>query len=202
MDELDFLKKDWKKQERNLPKYSKEKIYPMLLKKSTSLTKWIFVISIIEFLFWIGLDVLNHIMGYNDIIEEIKLTTFFKIISTINYAIIIVFIALYFRNFKKIRVTESIRKLMKQIIVVRNTVKCYIWINIGIFVVTFIVANYYTINNLTNLDEANIWLLIAIMSGIMLFMVAIIWLLYRVVYGILTRKLYKNYKALKQLELD
>lgn len=202
MDELDFLKKDWKKQERNLPKYSKEKIYPMLLKKSTSLTKWIFVISIIEFLFWIGLDVLNHIMGYNDIIEEIKLTTFFKIISTINYAIIIVFIALYFRNFKKIRVTESIRKLMKQIIVVRNTVKCYIWINIGIFVVTFIVANYYTINNLTSLDEANIWLLIAIMSGIMLFMVAIIWLLYRVVYGILTRKLYKNYKALKQLELD
>ena len=52
MDELDLLKKDWKKQEGNYPKLSYDEIYKMIWKKSSSIVKWIFVISIIEFLFW------------------------------------------------------------------------------------------------------------------------------------------------------
>ena len=51
MDELELLKKDWQKKEKDLPKLSYDDIYKMIWKKSSSFVKWIFYISIIEFVF-------------------------------------------------------------------------------------------------------------------------------------------------------
>ena len=51
MDKLDKLKENWQSEEHELPKVSFDKIYKMLLKKSSSIVKWIFVISIVELLF-------------------------------------------------------------------------------------------------------------------------------------------------------
>ncbi len=58
MDNLDILKKEWQSREQNLPKVSQTDIYKMLLKKSSTIVKWIFVISIAELLFWIGINFL------------------------------------------------------------------------------------------------------------------------------------------------
>ena len=57
MDELDFLKKDWKRQEAELPKVSVESIYTMIHKRSSSLMKWILYVSIFEFVLWTILNV-------------------------------------------------------------------------------------------------------------------------------------------------
>ena len=46
MDELEFLKKDWKKQEADFPKLSYNEIYKLIRKKSSSIVKWIFIICI------------------------------------------------------------------------------------------------------------------------------------------------------------
>ena len=51
MDELEILKKDWQKNQK-FPKLSKKEIYRLLHKKSSSIVKWIFILSIIEFCFW------------------------------------------------------------------------------------------------------------------------------------------------------
>ena len=56
MDELELLKKDWQKQEQGLPKLSYDQIYNMIWKKSSSVVKWIFYVSIVEFLFWITIS--------------------------------------------------------------------------------------------------------------------------------------------------
>ena len=56
MDKLDLLKKEWQSREQNLPKVSQNDIYKMILKKSSTIVKWIFIISIAELLFWIGLN--------------------------------------------------------------------------------------------------------------------------------------------------
>ena len=58
MDELDILKKDWNKEKVDYPKLSYDDIYKMILKKSSSIVKWIFIISILEFAFWIGISLL------------------------------------------------------------------------------------------------------------------------------------------------
>lgn len=50
-DELEILKSDWKKRHTELPKLSYNEIYKMLFKKSTTIVKWIFIISIAELLF-------------------------------------------------------------------------------------------------------------------------------------------------------
>ena len=52
MDQLELLKKQWQSREHELPKLTYEDIYKMLLKKSSSIVKWIFYISIAEILFW------------------------------------------------------------------------------------------------------------------------------------------------------
>ena len=49
MDELELLKKDWRQREEHLPRLTYEEIYKMIWKKSSSLVRWIFYISIIEF---------------------------------------------------------------------------------------------------------------------------------------------------------
>ena len=51
MKELERLKKDWNKNQ-NFPELSKEEIYKFLHKKSSSIVKWIFIISLLEFGFW------------------------------------------------------------------------------------------------------------------------------------------------------
>ena len=62
MDDLDLLKEDWKKQEKSLPHLSYNEIYKMIWKKSSSIVKWIFVISILEFLLGSDFKYLSWLM--------------------------------------------------------------------------------------------------------------------------------------------
>jgi hypothetical protein len=43
MDQLELLKKQWQSREQELPKLTYNDIYSMLLKKSSSIVKWIFL---------------------------------------------------------------------------------------------------------------------------------------------------------------
>ena len=51
MEELELLKKDWQENQK-FPKLSKQEIYALLHKKSSSIVKWIFILSLVEFGFW------------------------------------------------------------------------------------------------------------------------------------------------------
>ena len=52
MKELDLLKKDWKKNSDSFEQISEKEIYKMIHKKSSSIVKWILIISILEISFW------------------------------------------------------------------------------------------------------------------------------------------------------
>lgn len=201
MDELELLKRDWKKQETSLPKYEQKDLYQMLQKKSTSIVRWIFIISIIEFAFWIGLDFLGSMNGYDAYIEEANLSFFYRTVIIINYAVIVGFIALFFYNFKQINVTDNVLKLMKNILRTRKTVKYYIWFNITLFSISFIYSIYKTGTSNFEFSNQELGIYLLISFGIMLVFILFIWLFYRLIYGILTRKLYKNYEELKRIDL-
>lgn len=198
---LDLLKQEWKKQNKNLPKYSQNELYSMLQKKSTSIVKWIFIISILEFLFWIGIEVLTYLNDFNEIIDQVNLTYFYRITLIINYVVIITFIALFFSRYKNINVADNSKKLMKSIIKTRNTVKAYVWFNVVIFIFSFIVSNYFTLQHMEIDMEGFIWGYILAVFVIMLVFVGLLLLFYRIIYGTLIRRLYKNYEQLKKLEL-
>ena len=102
MDKLDKLKENWQSEEHELPKVSFDKIYKMLLKKSSSIVKWIFVISIIELLFWISLYFILPEDNIN-MMKELGLERVMYYCEIFHFFIFGIFIILFYKNYKSIR---------------------------------------------------------------------------------------------------
>lgn len=212
MDDLDLLKKDWKKQENSLPHLSYDEIYKMIWKRSSSIVKWIFIISILEFLLGTILNIVIADDDYWDRMEKFDLTEFTIIVYIISYTITFYFIFKFYKNYRRISTTDSASKLMTNILKTRKTVKYYISFVLISSGLTFIIALYLIIkNHITTIGESakdmhfdtTRWL---IFIGAILLTLAIIlgtiWFIYRLMYGILLRRLNKNYKELKKLEME
>ena len=213
MDDLDLLKQDWKKQESSLPHLSYNDIYKMIWKRSSSIVKWIFVISIIEFLFWAVINLFLADNEYWNEMERLHLYNFTIISYIVSYAITFYFIYRFYRNYKSISSTDNSKTLMKSILKTRSTVKYYIGYILISTAITTLVYTYFIIVDHANSSEtleaskynfdAQQWLIFVGLS--VLFIAAflgVIWLFYRLIYGILLRRLSKNYKELKRLELE
>ena len=201
MDELELLKQDWKRQEKSLPHVKAEEIRKMMHKKSTSIVKWIFIISIAEFLFWIGIEALSLFDESFKVIKDLNLETFYRVSLVINYAAIFIFIFLFYRNYKKISVNDSVRDLMKNIIITRKTVKAYVLFNLVIFSISFAVITYIGLDDM--IGEESMKVKVFSVLFIVLFFVIVLLLIigfYVLLYGILTKRLYKNYKVLKEID--
>ncbi|MCH9660666.1 MAG: hypothetical protein K0U54_07115 [Bacteroidetes bacterium] len=210
MDQLEALKKEWQAAEHVFPKLTAKDIYPMLLKKSSSVLKWIVVISLAELAFW---TILAFFIpeSSKDFNSEMGLQTVFTWINVINYIIVFVFIYLFYRNYQKIQVTQTIKNLMKHILEARKTVHYFVYYNIGLAALMLIGINlYYSFNKeklstILNSNDTfgalppetfinvNIVVGIAVIGGLILFY----WLLY----GLLLRRLKRNYKELKKIEV-
>lgn len=207
MDELELLKKDWKKQEGGFPKLSYKEIYSMILKKSSSIVRWIFIISIIEFLLWASLDVVFRLNGMYTTVEQPGMNTFSLIASAVSYSILIYFITRFYFNYKKIEATDSAKILMENIIKTRRTVKQYIWVNISFFAIAMIATMGYILffteefKNQPVENQPPIWLVLVGTLILIAVFAGVIALFYRLIYGILTRRLKKNYKELEKLEI-
>jgi len=212
MDELELLKKDWQKQGEQLPKLSYDDIYNMIWKKSSSLVKWIFYICIAEFVFWIVISVLpinsGEITGkganFVSITEAILQITSFLIIIYFGYQ--------FYQNYKKISVTDSARDLMKKIIKTRRTVMQYVWFNVGLFALTMVVVLLEVLvfdppqelmERISTADSTLLaWLIVGLFFAVAIaFFGLLFWLFYRLLYGILLKRLNENYRELKKLEV-
>ncbi|WP_299444062.1 hypothetical protein [uncultured Aquimarina sp.] len=207
MDELELLKKDWKKQEEGLPKLSYDEIYRMILKKSSSIVKWIFVISILEFILWASIDVIARLSGKYQEAETLGMENFFMISTIISYGVLVYFIVRFYLNYRKIKVTDSAKVLMQNILNTRKTVKYYVWINltvIGLLIISTTLYMLFFSNELADsLDgkEVPVGLIIVAAIVMAIIFVGFLALIYRLIYGILTRRLKQNYKELQKLEV-
>jgi len=207
MDELELLKKNWKKQEEALPKLSYKDIYQMMLKKSSSIVKWIFVISILEFILWASLDIVYRTSSLYSEMDEGFMATFSVISSIVSYTVLIYFMFRFYLNYRKIQSTDSTKKLMHTIIRTRKTVKQYIWINLILLATLMISSTVYLVfltdefQKSTNEQTAPAWLFIVVMIVVIAIFIGLVALFYRLIYGILTRRLQDNYDELEKLEL-
>lgn len=212
MEGLDLLKKDWDK-ERNFPKVTENEVYKMIHKKSSSIVKWIFIISVLEISLWIGLSILLSDEKQKETLVTYHLDTFMTIYTYIHWAIVIFFIYLFYKNFKNISATSSARTLMRSIINVRKIVKYYVGYNIiGTFLVMifmWISMLQYDPNISSIIEKANdknteigVWVGLIFSLLIMGIIVAVVlWCFYSIIYGILLKRLNKNYNELKKMEL-
>ena len=210
MDKLDKLKENWQSEEHELPKVSFDKIYKMLLKKSSSIVKWIFVISIIELLFWISLYFILPEDNIN-MMKELGLERVMYYCEIFHFFIFGIFIILFYKNYKSIQVTDSTNVLMQNILKTRKTVRYFVYYNVGMTIAFSVAIDTYLYNNSEKLYEvmdfakqgipkegfANIFIISQIIVGFVI--IAILILFYWLVYGILLKKLKGNYRELKKI---
>lgn len=211
MDQLDKLKKEWQNREQNLPKLSYNSIYNMLLKKSSSIVKWIFIISIIELLFWIGL---NFVIPEDNLklINEMGIGDIMHYSNIVHFIIFGVFIFLFYKNHQSIKVTDSTKMLMQNILKTRKTVRYFVYYNLGMLASGLIITDIYFYSRSQKLYEimnfaskgipekgfATTFIISQIIVGILVvgLLIAFYWL----IYGILLKRLNNNYKELKKMD--
>ena len=202
MKELDLLKKDWQKNSA-FEQVSEVDIYKMLHKKSSSIVKWILIVSILEFIVLNGIAFFLNDAKYD---EFLRLHPFISYLEKFNYLVIIVFIYCFYRNYKAISVLQSSRTLIKHILKTRKIVTYYIYWNIVIGgftgALSFIEGfnEGYSSGNSENTKEllkVNYIMLVFVA----LFIMGLIWLFYKLLYGSFLSKLKENYTELKKIDL-
>ncbi len=205
MDELDLLKKDWQKKDDTFPKLSYNDIYKMILMKSSSIVKWIFIISIIEFSLGIILILINP-----EFESEVMIPDWIDTMTYLMLPVIVYFIYRFYKNYKNISATDNIKTLINNILNTRKTVKYYIIFNLvfaGIASMSTFFVGYTEVNGVTfgelnasaNFGKLSILILTAL--AVTVFILGIVYGIYYLLYGILLKRLKKNYKELKKMEV-
>ena len=210
MDELELLKKDWKKNDTQFKQVSENEIYGMLHKSSSSIVKWIFIISVLEIALWTALGFLTNNDTYWKMLDKYHLKTFMLVVSVINYSVIIFFIYRFYNNYRKINATDSVNHLLKNIIESRKTVKQYVTYNllmIGfLLIVVFVAQTMYEpklqeiIHKFGSDSNKGYFIVFAFYFIFILVFTFVIWLFYRVIYGFFLRRLKRNYNELQKIE--
>ncbi len=212
MDELDLLKKDWNKDDNTYPKLTYNEIYKMILKKSSSIVKWIFIISLLEFAFWI---IISFLLKDNESMkrfDQLNTDPIFVPLIVLGYIILAFFFYLFFRNYRKISTTDNAKILMENILKTRKTVRQYVAFNLIYLVITSIAIIYIEIDQdqliIDKIEAAaangEVFKFYAVFIGITILFLAItiafLLLFYWLIYGLLLKRLNRNYKELKRLE--
>ena len=211
MDELELLKKDWNNKENDFKKVSATDLYAMLHKKSSSIVKTLFYISIAELLFWIVINSIPYFSSddYRERLEAVYNNEHIITgLTVFSYMVILVFIYLLFKSYKSISVTDNAKKLMESILTTRKVIKYYVIYNLIMAFVSMVAGMYLTILHDPKLSHAiegfNNKQLLAFIGIIILAIVVfvvIIWLFYKLLYGLLLKRLNQNYRELKKLEV-
>ena len=193
---VDNLKEIWQSQNISKIQFSETDIYKMIHKKSASIVKWIYYISIIEFVVMIVLPF--FMKDTSDQIEELHMVNFYNISNVISYTIAVIFIYLFYKNYKNICVSDNSKKLLSDILKTRRIVKSYVGFQLllgGIAALVLILKSNTILPD--NLSQNMIWgIAIVGVFLVLLFM----WLFYMLLYGILLNKLKNNYKELLKTE--
>ena len=206
--DLAQYKKVWKGQPKEANEVSTLEIYKMTQSKSTSIVKWIFIVGLLEFTFFLVLNLILLEPNYNEIFGNVNVTQFINFSYYFNYLVVALFLIIFYKNYVSVSTVDDTKTLMKNIIKVRKTVKFYIFYNVFINILMLIIYNIIIFNSpdtikiiLSNydmaLDESQMMTVYIISQVIAVVMILLfLFLLYYLLYGTLLKKLKKNYKEL------
>ncbi|HSD07524.1 hypothetical protein [Flavobacterium sp.] len=217
MKELDLLKKDWKKNSDSFAQVSEKEIYTMIHKRSSSIVKWIFIVSIIE----LGLGLFSGLVlsftKYDEknieLIKHLKIYSYYIVTTILFYIVVLYFIFRFYTMYRKIAVDDNTKKLISTILKTRKVVKQYIAFNLSFFAVFIIVFGGYFFHegylegaSKNGVVHPEMPLNIALISFVVLILATAIctfafWLIYKLIYGILLKRLQNNYEELKKIDL-
>lgn len=206
---LDLLKKDWNKPE--YERFGQDELQSLLHRRSSNIVKWLFYISLAELIFWLFLSLFTPKENL-ELMKQLNLMSTVWAINAVHYVVILYFIYRFYKNYQSIKATDSVFDFMNNIVRTRKTVKYYVVYNLSVMGLIFLFFNieYYfnqdiilsfmekNYGKISNPAEFMKYFFIAqIVVGIVF--IVLLWLFYKLIYGILLRRLNKNFKELKKL---
>ena len=205
MKELEELKHQWAKQDFS-QNFSKEEIKGFFQKKSTHSIKWIFYLSIAEFIAYLSFPLLvpNYLDSF-DYYKSLNLFEFSILTTLVGYVLLVYFMWRFFKNYKKISVANSINAHLSAILNTRRAVNQYFYFNVVILIIFTVVVLLSALQldqNMIALKEGNNSLLtmIFVIGLVIAIILGIYGLLYYFVYGRFLRPLKNNEKELLKIE--
>lgn len=216
--DLDNFKKTWQDQPVQ-QKYDNSEILQMLNRKSRSYVKYIFWISVVEFLFFsiLGLFYIiqnNEADNFLTTLERLGIkrtseietifNTIYLTLKVLGICVTAYFVYKFYENYRQIKIEENLKKLIMRIIQYKKTVNAFILTNIVLLIAFTSILTafvFYVLSTqniqLTKSMIAGILAVIILTTGLG---VLFVWVYYRLVYGIIVRKLDKNLKQLKEID--
>lgn len=216
--DLDSFKKTWQEQPVQ-PKYDNSEILQMLNRKSRNYVKYIFWISVVEFLFFSVLGLFYFFQeeesdSFRKVLERLGAQEAPEVENNFGHAYLAIkilsllitayFVLKFYQNYRKIKIEENLKGLITRIIKFKKTVNAFILISIVLLLTfTFVLISFifYTLNS-QNIEptSSNLTIIIVGITISTLLAVSMIWLYYRLVYGSIIKKLDKNLKQLKEID--
>lgn len=216
--DLDSFKKTWQEQPVQ-PKYDNSEILQMLNRKSRNYVKYIFWISVFEFLFFSVLGVFYFFQGdesdsFRKILEKLgteeapevenNFGHFYLAIKLLSVLITAYFVLKFYQNYRKIKIEENLKGLITRIISFKKTVNAFILISIVLllaFTFVLIAFIFYTLNS-QNIQPSgsDLTVIIVAITISTLLAISMVWVYYRLVYGSIIKKLDKNLEQLKGID--
>ncbi|NAW51312.1 hypothetical protein GNY06_07940 [Elizabethkingia argentiflava] len=218
--DLDQLKNTWQNQSIR-PHYQAADILEILNKKSQSYIRYILWISFAEFTIFLILNVFAWLRHENSDIYFSQLTLMgiivdqkikmsfhiaYFIFKMISLFIILYYAYIFFQKYKKIKIESNLRNFISQIISFKESVNRFIWINIVFLVIFMALITIFPIFHVhqqhlqIRTDKYTMYIMGIIIScctGIIL-----VFVYYRLVYGILLKKLSQNLQQLTHIEKE
>ncbi|BAO74314.1 hypothetical protein [Winogradskyella sp. PG-2] len=210
MDELELLKKDWDKGTTEFKSYSDNDIYPMLHKKSSSIVKTLFYISIAELAFWLLAGIIPYFISttFKEKLDTSYENPLFLGINILSYLVIVLFAYLLYRSYKSISSTDSAKNLMEKILKTRKVIKYYVIFNLSLIFLSIPLSIYFEYQEnpefhqqIVDASTSQMLVLYAVAVIIAAVFLVLIWLFYKLIYGVLLKRLNRNYDELKKLEV-
>jgi len=201
MQNLDNLKDIWKNQGESNIRFTRNDIHSMVQKKSSSIVKWILIISLLEFILPNLVFVFTDFEASNVFYQKFGLENIMKFYAVIHVVIILGFIYVFYKNYKNISSESNVKILLSDILKTRSTVKYYIYYNLTIMGVIGLHIFYIVYKSpqfLKELPENSNLVMVWIISITFLALALLVfWVFYRIIYGFFLKKLKKNYAELE-----
>lgn len=208
---LDLLKKDWNKPETDFENFGQTQLQSLLHRRSSNIVKWLFYISIAELIFWPIISLFSPKENWI-LLDQMNLIPAIWVINGAQYTVIFYFIYRFYKNYRSIKATDSVLGFMENIVRTRKTVKHYVIYNLTVMGLIFLFFNieYYfnqdiilsfmgkTYGEIANPTKFMKYFFIGQVVIAVIFLL-VLWLFYKLIYGILLRRLNKNYRELKKM---
>ena len=204
MGNLDSLKDIWKNQGESNIRFTQDDIQGMVQKKSSSIVKWILIISLLEFILPNLAFVFTDFEATKLFYEKFGLENTMNFYAILHIVIILGFIYIFYKNYKNISTGSNVKILLSNILKTRSTVKYYVYYNLtimGIIGLHMFYVVYHSPQFLQELPENSNMVMIWIISITLLVVTLLIfWLFYRIIYGFLLKKLKRSYAELSPID--